>query len=177
MKVPAWIFVATTVGLALGLALLFRNLFPISVPTKPRIITQYDTVRVIDTAWITKLRRDTIKVNVTERVVVSVPETIYAAPRVRGITAFHAGERVGDSTIAGGFTLEPLDSGYTRRDWLVQFYTMGPVRSLVVDSSAPRITFYPPPPKPCGIWCKLGYTGIGTTIGASAGLAACAVLK
>lgn len=177
MKVPGWLVGGAVVGLALGLALLLRSCFPVTVPGIPRIRTLYDTVRVVDTQWVTRLRRDTIKVNVVERVVVSVAETIYVRPKVRAITALAAGEHVGDSTIVGGFTLEPLDTGYVRRQWMAQYYTLGPVRSLVVDSIAPRITFYPPPPKPCGTWCKLGYTGIGTSIGAGAGLLACAALR
>ena len=177
MKPQAWLVSGAVVGLALGLALLLRSCFPVTVPGIPRIHTQYDTVRVIDTAWVVRLRRDTIKVNVVERVTVSVPETVYVMPTIRGITALAAGKRVGDSTIVGGFTLEPLDSGYTRRNWMAQYYTLGPVRSLVVDSVAPRITFYPPPPKPCGTWCKLGYVGIGGSFGAGAASLACAVSR
>jgi len=159
--------------LAGGSAWILRDLFPKTVPSPPRIVTQYDTVRTLDTAWITQTRHDTIKINVTERVTVTVPETIYAAPRVRGISALRAGEHIGDSTIVGGFTLEPLDSGYTRRDWLVQFYTLGPVRSLVVDS-VPRITFYPPAQN-CGFGCVAKKYLLGGVVGASVGLLACQV--
>lgn len=158
----AILWVATVVAAIL----LVRSLWPrtVEVPSAPRIVTQYDTVARLDTAWITRLRHDTIRVNVTERVVVTVPETIYAAPRVRGMTALHAGKRVGDSTLVGGFVLEPLDSGYTRREFLVQFYTLGPVRSVTIDS-VPRITFYPVPAKPCQFFCKAGHYLTGAAIG------------
>lgn len=170
-----WILLLAVIFTAFGFGMILRSLFPKTVPGVPRITTVYDTVRVLDTAWITRIRRDTIKVNVTERVVVTVPETIYVAPRVQGIRAFHAGEKVGDSTIVGGFTLEPLDSGYTRRDWLVQFYTLGPIRSLVVDS-VPRITFYPYV-APCGRGCSLKKYLLGGSVGAGLGLLACTVTR
>lgn len=147
-------------------ALLMRSLWPrtVEVPGVPRIRTVYDTVRRIDTAWIVRLRHDTVKVNVTERVTVTIPETLYVVPRTSGMVAFHAGQRIGDSTLVGGFTLVPIDSGYQRRDWLVQFYTLGPVRSLTLDS-VPRITFYPPPGKPCGFFCKTQHYLLGGAVG------------
>lgn len=175
MKLPTWVVAVLLLVVAIGLGLMFRSMWPKTVASAPRIITQFDTVKVLDTAWVTRIRRDTIKVNVVERVVVTVPETIYVAPRVRGITAFHAGQNVGDSTIVGGFTLEPLDSGYTRREWLVQFYTLGPVRSLVTDS-VPRITFYPPVTS-CGRWCSLKKYLLGGSVGAGAGLLACTLTQ
>ena len=161
--------------LAVGGFILLRSLFPktITVVGAPRIVTQYDTVRVLDTAWITKVRHDTLKVNVTERVTVTVPETIYVLPRVeRGITALAVGEHVGDSTLVAGFSLTPLDSGISRRSWQVQFYTLGPVKSLILDS-LPRLTFYPPPKPFCGVFCKLGHY----VIGASVGFGLAAILK
>lgn len=173
--VKTWIVVLAAFVVAIGFALIVRSVFPKTVASPPRIRTVYDTVRALDTVWIQRLRRDTIKINVTELVRVTVPETIYVAPRVRGITGFHAGKRIGDSTIVGGFTLEPLDSGYTRRDWLVQFYTMGPVRSLVTDS-VPRITFYPYVP-PCGRGCSIKKYLLGGSVGAGLGLLACTVTR
>ena len=161
--------------LAVGGFILLRSLFPktVTVVGAPRIVTQYDTVKVIDTAWVTRLRRDTLKVNVTERVTITVPETIYVLPRVeRGITAVAVGEHVGDSTLVGGFTLTPLDSGISRQAWTVQFYTLGPVKSLVLDS-LPRLTFYAPPKPSCGVFCKLGHY----VIGASVGFGLAAILK
>ena len=162
LKTVGWVL------LALVAALTFRSIFPkrITTPGVPRIVTQYDTVRVIDTAWITRLRRDTLKVNVTERVTVTVAETLWVVPRLDGATALAVGEQVGDSTLVGGFSLAPADTGYAFRRWQVQFYTLGPVRSLVMDGSTPRVTFYPPPPKPCRFFCKVGYFVKGAALGA-----------
>jgi hypothetical protein len=165
-----------TLVLALALGLMFRSLFPMREPSIPRIHTVYDTVRVIDTAWVTRLRRDTITVNVVERVTVTVPETVYVRPSLRGMTAVAVGARVGDSTVVGGFDFRPVgDSGYERRGWQAQYYTLGPLRSLIVDSGAPRIMFYDPPGKPCGSWCKLGHYLLGGSIGAGAAAIACTV--
>lgn len=161
LKTVGWIL------LALVAALAFRSIFPkrITTPAIPRIVTVWDTVKVIDTAWVTRLRRDTLTVNVTERVTVTVPETLYVVPRLTGVVAVAVGEKVGDSTLVGGFTIAPADSGYTRRGWQVQFYTLGPIRSLVVDS-VPRLTFYPPPPPPCRFFCKAGHYAVGIALGA-----------
>jgi hypothetical protein len=159
---PWWVWGLLIVGGALGV----RELFPktVVVAGPPRIETQYDTVRVMDTAWVMRVRRETVTVNVTERITVTVPETIYAAPRVVGIVALQAGAKPGDSSLVAGFTLEPLDSGYTRRDWQAQFYTLGPVRSLVVDPT-PRLTFYDPPAPPCKVLCIAKYKIIGGLVG------------
>jgi hypothetical protein len=161
LKTVGWVL------LALFAALTLRNVFPkhITTPGLPRIRTVWDTVRVIDTAWVTRIRHDTLKVNVTERITITVPETLYVVPRVDGVTAVAVGEQVGDSTLVAGFTVTPADSGYTRRGWQVQFYTLGPIKSLVVDS-VPRLTFYPPPPKPCRFFCKAGYFVKGAALGA-----------
>lgn len=160
MKTGLWI-----ITIIAGI-LLMRSLWPrtVAVPGAPRIVTQYDTVTQIDTAWVVRLRRDTVRVNVTERVTVSVPETLFVVPRLSGMVAFHAGARIGDSTLVGGFTVEPRDSGYERRQWLVQFYTLGPVRSITLDS-VPRITFYDPPKPPCGTLCKAGHYLVGGAVG------------
>ena len=168
----AWLG-ALIVLVAFGL--MVRTLFPkhIDVVRAPRIVTHWDTVRVLDTAWITRLRIDTVKINVLERVTVTVPETLYACPQLAAITAVSAGARVGDSSIVGGFTLTPLDSGYARRAWIAQFYTLGPVRSVVMDGDRPRMNFYDPPPRGCGFWCALGHYVTGGTIGAGAGFALC----
>ena len=162
LKTVGWILLAFVAALA------FRSIFPkrITTPAVPRIITQFDTVRVIDTAWVTRLRRDTLTVNVTERITVTVPETLYVVPRLDGLTALAVGEKVGDSTLVGGFSLAPADTGYEFRRWQVQFYTLGPVRSLVMDGSTPRVTFYPPPPPPCRLFCKAGHYLVGAAFGA-----------
>jgi hypothetical protein len=137
----------------------------VEVPGVPRIVTQYDTVTQLDTAWITRVRKDTIRVNVIERVTVTVPETLRVLPpRVDGITALSVGRRVGDSTLVHGFTLAPLDTGVSRRTWTVQAYTAGPLRGLVLDS-LPRFSFYPVPKRPCNLGCVAKYVGIGVLAG------------
>jgi hypothetical protein len=181
VKLPWWVVALLMLGVAVGLALILRNLFPKTVASTPRIRTVYVTVPSgkIDTLWRVKLQRDARAEwerdslrTLLERLTTTLPETVYVAPRVSGMLAFHAGEKVGDSTLVGGFTLEPLDSGYTRRDWLAQFYTAGPVRSLVVDSGVPRITFYPPV-FPCGRWCSIKKYLLGGSVGLGTGLLAC----
>lgn len=158
-----------TVVVAIAGAILLRDLFPRTeqIPSVPRIVTRYDTVRVIDTAWITRLRHDTVRVNTVERVVVTVPETVRVVPRLRGITAVSVAKRWGDSSLVGGFSLVPLDSGYERRAWTAQLYTPGPLRSLLVDPDvpAPRATFYAPPPPPCGLLCAAKHYLLGGTVG------------
>ncbi len=167
-----------TLAVAIGGALILRSLFPVHIPGVPRITTVYDTVRVIDTAWVTRLRHDTITVNVVERVTVTVPETIYVRPSLRGMTAVTVGARVGDSTLVMGFDFRPVgDSGYERRGWQTQYYTLGPLRSLAIDAGAPRINFYDPPGKPCGTWCKLGHYLIGASVGAGTTAIACTVAR
>jgi hypothetical protein len=162
LKTVGWVL------LALVAALTFRNVFPKHITTSgvPRIFTQYDTVRVLDTAWVVKVRRDTLRVNVVERVTTTVAETLYIVPGLDGVTAVAVGAQVGDSTLVRGFSLAREDTGYTWRTWQVQFYTLGPVRSLVLDGSVPRLTFYPPPPKPCRFFCKAGYFVKGAALGA-----------
>jgi hypothetical protein len=154
--------------LVIGSALIARSLFPrtVTMTGVPRIVTQYDTVRTLDTAWVVRLRRDTVRMNVTERVTVTVPETVYVARVWRGITAVSVGAQVGDSTLVQGFTAEPLDSGTAHRAWTVQFYTAGPLRSLVLDS-LPRVTFYDPPLPACRFFCKVGHYALGGVVGAS----------
>jgi len=168
IKTVGWILLAFVAALAV------REVFPKRTTTSsiPRIITQYDTVRVLDTAWVTQLRQDTIRVNVTERVTVTVAETLFVVPRLDGVVAVAAGERAGDSTLVAGFTLAPADTGasadtgYTWRTWQVQFYTVGPIRSLVVDRGTPRVTFFPPAPPPCRLLCRAGHYLVGAAFGA-----------
>ena len=83
LKTVGWVLLVFVAALA------FRSIFPkrITTPAVPRIVTVWDTVRVIDTAWVTRLRRDTLTVNVTERVTVTVPETLYVVPRLTGVVA------------------------------------------------------------------------------------------
>jgi hypothetical protein len=155
--------------LVLAGALALRELFPKReiVASPPRIETRYDTVRVLDTAWITRLKHDTLTVNLTERVTVTVPETVLVVPRLSGVVGISVGERVGDSTLVGGFTLAPADTGYEWRKWQVQFYTVGPLRSVVMDGTTPRVTYFPPPAPACKLGCKLRHYATGAIFGAA----------
>lgn len=170
------IIAALVVVLAVALGLVFRNLFPKTIPGVPRITTQYDTVRVLDTAWIVRVRHDTIKVNVTERVTVTVPETVAVVPSFSGMLAVSVGRNVGDSTLVAGLSVAPLGTSYTTRRWEAQFYTPGPLKSLAVDSGVPRINFYPWQ-KSCGSWCEIKHYLLGGSVGASVTALACTVTR
>lgn len=152
---------------AIAVALLARSLFPktVTVAGEPRIFTRYDTVRTIDTAWVARIRHDTVRVNLLERVIVTVPETVRVVPELRGIRALEVGAAVGDSTLVFGFTIAPADSQYSVRRWQAQFYTQGPLKSVALDS-IPRVAFYPPPGKPCRTLCKVGHYLVGAVVGA-----------
>ena len=174
----------TTLLLALGLAivgaLMLRSLFPRTVVGVPRIVTQYDTVRVVDfdTAWVERVRSETTTVNVVERVTVTMPETVYVVPAIRAITTVAMGKRVGDSTRIGGFEFEPLDSGYVHRSWQALVYTAGPLRTLWLDEAGkPQLTFYDPIPKACGRFCKIGHYLLGGAVGAGATAIACTLAR
>jgi len=134
-------------------------------PQIPRIVTVHDTVKAIDTLWITKLKHDTVqKVNIIEKVTVTKPETLYKFIPISGLTALHVPNKWGDSTLAYGFRGAPLDSGYTLNYWQYQYWTPGPLRSLTVGPSGAVVTdFYKPPPT-CDLKCK------GKIAGVSAGI-------
>jgi len=161
--------------LALVAIVAIRELFPkrVRIVLPPRIITVHDTVRHLDTAWVTRIRRQTDTVNLVERVTVTVAETLHVCPGAIGLTALEVGRRVGDSTLAHGFVLKSESAGMIRRRWQAQIWTAGPLRSLVLDSLPPRLSFYDPPPAGCGFFCKLKLLGIG----GAGGFSACAVLR
>jgi hypothetical protein len=147
----------------IAIVLVVRNMFPKTIAGPPRIETQYDTVRIIDTAWLTKVRKDTIKVNVVERVTVTVPETVFVIPRkISGILGLSVGRNVGDSTLVYGFRIEKIDSGFETRNWQSQYYTLGPLKSLSLDS-IPHLNFYPFE-KSCGTACTLKHYATGGAI-------------
>lgn len=164
---------AVVVLVAFGL--IVRTLFPkrVEVVRPPRIVTVYDTVKSIDTAWITRLRVDTVKVNVLERVTVTVPETLWVFPSISAIVGASFGQRVGDSSLVAGFSIEPVDSALVHRTWVASFYTLGPVKSVVMDGNQPRLNFYDSPPRGCDFWCTMGHYLTGSAIGAGAGYALC----
>lgn len=140
----------------------------------PRIHTVHDTVTLenFDTAWVERVREvtrvDTI--NLTEVVTVAVPETVTVVPRIACATSLDVPPTWGDSTMIGGLRIDPMGSDYTLTKWQAQYFTTGPLRSVMVDSVPPRVAFWPPPPRPkkgCGFFCSLkkyalgGITGYG----------------
>ncbi len=156
------------IGLALAGAIALRDLFPKreAVPTPPRIVTVHDTVRALDTAWITRVRHDTVQINVVERVTVTVPETVRVAPALTGLTALVVGARVGDSTIAGGFSVASTGTGYVLDRWQTQLYTLGPIKSVAVDAGGGvAAQFYDAPKPPCGPLCVAKHYLVGAAIG------------
>ena len=166
------------VALLIAAAFLGHWLFPRQVPgvpPPPRIITVWDTVATIDTAWITRVRtiikHDTT--NLIERVTVTVPETVAVCPAIAGITALDVGEHVGDSTLVGGFQITPLASGIALSRWQAQVWTAGPLRSVLLDTLPPHFAFYPAPqePRTCGFFCQATRVGVGALIG----FGACAI--
>lgn len=160
--------------LAVAFALIVRSLWPrtIEIVTPPRIITQWDTVLRLDTVAILRTIRETRWDTIyLERVLTSAPETLRVLPpRTLGLTFLSVPDRAGDSTVARGFELVPLDSGLTRRQWTAQWWTPGPLRVLALDTFPPRVSFgtFPQPGKDCGFLCKVRGYGLGMILGAAA---------
>ena len=154
-KTVAWLILVVIV------AIIARSLFPKTVekqlPPIVRIQTQYDTVQTVDTLWKDKLRVVHDMVNLVERVVVSVPETVRVLPRTVGVTAVSVPPKFGDSALVTGFDITPTDSVYLKRMWTAQYFTTGPLRSLIMDSVPPKVEFFPPPKvvKGCGFFCSV----------------------
>jgi hypothetical protein len=128
----------------------------------PRIVTQYDTVKVIDTLWVTKLKHDTVyKVNIVERVVHTPPETVTVMPKLSGVKDVWIAPKRGDSSLVYGFSVMPLDSAgrhYAFTQWQYQYWTKGPLRSLNLVNGTPAMTFDDPPPS-CDLNCKAHVAG------------------
>jgi len=131
-------------------------------PTVPHIVTQYDTVKVIDTLWLTKLKHDTVyKDNIVERVTVSKPETIFVFHPLDGILAVSVPNKVGDSTLVLGYSYRSMDTAFVKQEWQYQYWTPGPLRSVTLSpSGAPSVDFYKPP-QICTGKDKLRYAGEG----------------
>lgn len=120
----------------------------------PRIVTQYDTVKVIDTKWITKLQHDTVyKENIVEKVIHTPPETILVVPQLSGVKDLWIAPKRGDSSLVFGFTVKPSGKAYTLTQWQYQYWTKGPLRSLNLVNGTPAMTFDDPPPS-CDLNCK-----------------------
>lgn len=152
MKLPWW---SLLLAFALGWLVFRRS----PAPAAPRIVTQYDTVRTIDTAWVTELKHDTVyRVNVVERVTHTPPETVYRVPPLTGLLALAVGHP-GDSTLLLGFHVEPESTHYTIRRWQYQYWTPGPLKSVgFTATGTPAVDFYPPPAT-CAWRCKAQWSG------------------
>ncbi len=151
--------------------LLVRQFFPrtVEISTPPIIRTVRDTVRTLDTAWVVKLRTKTDTLY-RERITVTLPETVYVAPRLWGLTALNVAPQRGDTTVAQGFSIEPGDSGQLlTMDWRVQWWTPGPLRGLTILPNDVRAQWGEPPKPGCGFLCAVKKYAIG----AGAGWALC----
>lgn len=153
MKLPWW---SLLLAFALGWLVFRRS----AAPAVPRIVTQYDTVRTIDTAWVTRLKHDTVyRVNVVERVTHTPPETVYRVPSLTGLLALAVGQRVGDSTLLLGFHVQPDSVRYAITRWQYQYWTSGPLKSVgFTATGTPAVDFYPAPPT-CDWRCKAQWSG------------------
>jgi len=140
------------VAVGLGIVMLTRHTPPAPIS---RIVTEYDTVKVIDTAWVTRLTHDTVyQTNIVERVVRTPPETIRVVPPLVGVSAVAVPQKRGDSTLVLGFRLTPLDTGYAFARWQYQYWTPGPLKSIALTpDGTPAVAFYDPPPT-CDLRCK-----------------------
>ena len=146
-----WLGVAALV--AVGSYLAGSRARPVAIPT---IVTQYDTVKVIDTAWITKLKHDTIyKQNIVERYVYQKPETVKVFTPLNGLLAVFVPQRLGDTTRAFGFKMQKPDSNYLLSYWEYDFWTTGPLRSMRLLSTGGVATDFYDPPETCDKKCKL----------------------
>jgi len=150
-------FLLVAIGVGLGYSLLK----PRTILTPPRIVTQYDTVKAIDTAWVTKLKHDTVyQTNIVERVTHAKPETVFVLPQTNGVSAVSVPEKYGDSTLVGGFSISRADSGYAITRWQYQYWTPGPLKSLALTpNGTPAVDFYAPPPT-CDTKCKAKWGGM-----------------
>ncbi len=169
----------TVKGAALLLALLSASflvgkfIFPRrEIRQIPQIVTEWDTVTVLDTAWVTDIRevRDTVtlvrRVTVRDTVetVVTVTDTIIAFPPVWGMRAVNVPLEWGDTMKVLGFELRGEGDRVTSRDWQADIFVAGPLESLLVDSLPPKVTFHPMPDPPCTFWCKRKHEAIGAGI-------------
>lgn len=158
--------------IAIASALISRNLFPVKVqspPPPPRIHTVYDTVSVLDTAWIEVVRERVVHdtVNLTEVVTVTVADTIEVCPTVTGVTAIDVGLSLGDSTLVGGFSLTNTGIDLLIRRWTRQYWTPGPLQSLYTTQEGVDVAFgeFVPPRPHCGLLCKLSHYVVGGSFG------------
>ena len=170
MKYAPWLALLVV---ALGAGYMGRTLFPktVQIATPPRIVTQYDTVARLDTAWVTRLVRETRWDTVyLERVMTAAPETLRVCPDVRGLTTLTVGQQPGDSTVARGFALSVRDTLVLVERWQAQWWTPGPLKAFSLDVFPPRVAFWDPPKvvKGCGFFCTASHYVVGGAVGYAA---------
>ena len=147
----------------------------------PQIVTHWDTVETLvprlDTVWRTAtIRRTETLPNLIETVTVQLPpETVRVATEAVCPQALAVGD-VGELTTVEGQTfMYDSTRALLTRPWRVTYYTPGPLTAMVGDTFPPRLTFGPPPPKPCGALCRLGLIAVGALGGTAVTGAACVV--
>jgi hypothetical protein len=149
---------AASIVLVVGAAIIGRTLFPVTktVVAPPVIVTVRDTVKSVDTLFIRRIKTDTLWLT---RVSVTPPETVKVAPPLTGLVLLSVGEHVGDSTIAQGFNLAPIDTGYTVHLWRATWWTPGPLRAIRIVGQTPQAAFWSAPEvvKPCKFFCKVSH--------------------
>lgn len=149
---------------------------PKTVYTPPEIVTRWDTIAVLDTAWIDRVRIDTINltrevlVQRTDTVLLARVDTVWALDPIVGINAVSVGEEWGDTTRIAGFKLTAESDTLRLRRWQTTHFTAGPLGGIVVDSIPPLVWFHPMPPDPCRFGCKAKIAGIGGLTGAAVAL-------
>lgn len=135
------------------LMFVIHNPKPISITPPVKIL--HDTVEVLDTVYLKKVVTKPVKpdtVWVTKEIV-SKPETVTVVPPLVGLQGFMNPSTVGDTGVAFGFGVRPLQDGhYGIEHWETQWVSPGPLASLLLDSTGVKLGFYPQPLPPCSFW-------------------------
>jgi hypothetical protein len=163
----------------------------------PEIVTVYDTVEVLDTIEVNRWRKLALSqsdtVNLLRRVIRErrptridtipqaifrdtgsvVIDTVWAFHPLVGMDALYAPQEWGDSLILRGFSAYQEESNVMLDRWRAVYFNAGCVRSIVVDSVAPSVAFWPMQDPPCGLWCSAKKYGLG----ALGGFGICAAVK
>lgn len=134
---------------AIVLALAVREIWPKEklVHTDPEIVTVWDTVS--DTAFVqVEVPVEVPGPEVIRTVIVTEVDTVPVTPElpsIFGITRIRvAGRGWGDTVSVQGFSLEVDNTGnLLRREWRAEYFAMGPIEAVVVDSIPARIVFFP----------------------------------
>lgn len=148
------------VGLAIGLAIWQACPKEKTVRLDPVIVTEWDTMSQLDTVWLERVRREVDTVNLVQRVIVQVPETVFVTDSSPGayevgITAIEAPLSWGDTLQVRGFHSVWFERGLVTSWWETRHFVKGPIRSVIVDSVPPLVSFYDiPEPSECNTICK-----------------------